>query len=123
MDKLFADFFEFCTNFLHHKQNGKGYYYNRKLKGCICYFFASLFCKSIGKHLRNMGKYFYFSSEALSVLKIIQILTFLISKCHDAINNTKHILLNNLGNKHSPVTKFRQPGQPQTYCYRRLLEI
>ena len=46
-----------------------------KLKGCVCYIFASLFCKSKGQHLRNKENVFSFTSKALFVLEITSFLS------------------------------------------------
>ena len=55
---------------------------------------------------------FYFTLKALFVLEIIRFKLFRYSNVMTSSNaqawNTKHILLNNLGNKHSLVMKFGQ---------------
>ena len=83
-----------------------------KFKGCLRYIFASLFCKSKGEHLWNKEKYFLFQFKNSFRSWDNQIKTFQIFKRYDVINtqawNRKHILLNNLGNKHILVIKFSQ---------------
>ena len=43
-----------------------------RLKGYVCYIFASLFCMSKRKHFRNKEKCFYLTLKALFILEIIK---------------------------------------------------
>ena len=56
-----------------------------RVKGCICYIFASLFWKSKIENLWNKVKCFLFHSKSSFHLWDNQNLTFQIFKCHDVI--------------------------------------
>ena len=83
-----------------------------KFLGCVRYIFTSLACKSKGRHLLNKEKCFLFHFKSSFCSWGNQILTFRYSNVMASSNvqawNTKHILLNNLGSKHSLVMKFGQ---------------
>ena len=73
---------------------------NRIIKVCVCYFFASLFCKSIGEHFWNKEKCFLFHFKSSWHYWDNQVLTFWIFKLMTSSNaqacNSKHISLNNV---------------------------
>ena len=79
---------------------------------CVCYIFASLCCIPKGEYLRNKEKCFLFHFESSSRSWDNQCLTFYIFKYHDVIKcpsmKLKHILVNNLGSKHTLEMKFGQ---------------
>ena len=81
-------------------------------KVCVHYIFASMIFMSNREHLWNKEECFLFHFESSFRFWGNQILTFQIFKCHDVSNaqtwNTRHILLNNLGSRHSLVMKFGQ---------------
>ena len=95
--------------FLFHPITGRHCFF---FKGCVRYIFASLFFMSKREHLWNKEECFLFHLESSFRSWDNQTLNFQIFKCHDVIKfqawNTKHILLNNLGSKHSLVMKFGQ---------------
>ena len=84
-------------------------------KGCVYYFFASLFCKPKGKHLWNKEKCFLFHIKSAfcscnNKFHFFQIFMKYSWDIHEMSwmmsSNvqawiTKHILFNNLGSKHS----------------------
>ena len=89
------------------------------LKDCVHYIFRSSFGKSKGGHFWNKRKccetrenLFYFTSKSLLFLEIIKFWLFRYSNVMTSSIvqawNTKLILLNNLGSKHSLVIKFDQ---------------
>ena len=83
------------------------------LKGCVHYIFATLFLISKREHLWNKEEPFLFHIESSLHSWNNQILTFfrysnVMTTSNAQAWNTKHILLNNLGNKQSLVMKFSQ---------------
>ena len=84
--------------------------FSYKFKGCVRSIFAGLFCKSKGEHLWNKKNYLLFHFESSFRSRDNQILTFQIFNIMTSSTaqawSTKHILLNNLGSKHSLVIKF-----------------
>ena len=69
---------------------------DNKVKGCVHYIFASLFCMSKREHFWNKKKSFYFTSKALFVIEIIRLMSW---HCQMPLHETRNILLNNLGSK------------------------
>ena len=80
------------------------------LEGCARYIFAGLFCMPKVSTCEKRKNVFLFSSKALFVLELMKFSLFGYSNVMTSSNakarNTKHILLNNLGNKHSLVIIF-----------------
>ena len=83
---------------------------NFYFKGCARYIFAGLFCMPKVSTCEKRKNVFLFSSKALFVLELMKFSLFGYSNVMTSSNakawNTKHILLNNLGNKHSLVIIF-----------------
>ena len=74
--------------------------------------FLLVFFMSKREHFWNKENVFYFTLKILFVLEIIRFLFFRYSNVMTSSNakavNTKHILLNYLGSKHSLLLKFGQ---------------
>ena len=52
------------------------------IKVCVHYIFASLFCRSKGKHLWNKGKWFLVGVQGLTYLFEVPLWKFIHSQCH-----------------------------------------